>query len=50
MKAPGKAKAMTKLAAVEAPSGGESYNPSFKDHQDLLFKATLTELKKEKVN
>jgi len=35
-------------AAVETPSGGESYNPSFKDHQDLLWKATLDELKKER--
>lgn len=50
VKAPGKAKAMTTLSAVEAPSGGESYNPSFKDHQDILFKATLVELKKERVS
>ena len=34
---------------METPSGGESYNPSYKDHQDILFKATLVELKKEKV-
>jgi len=38
----------SKVAAVETPDGGESYNPSYKDHQDLLLKATLTELKKEK--
>jgi len=49
VRAPGKAKARTKLAAVETPAGGESYNPSFKDHQDILFRATLTELKKERV-
>jgi len=38
----------SKVSAVETPTGGESYNPSYKDHQELLLKATLTELKKEK--
>ena len=44
-----KPRAPSTLSAVAEPLGGESYNPSFKDHQDLLFKATLVELRKEKV-
>jgi len=43
-----KPRAPSTLSAVAEPLGGESYNPSFKDHQDLLFKATLVELRKEK--
>ena len=38
----------TSLPAVEPPLAGESYNPSFKDHQDLLYTATMAELDKEK--
>jgi nucleolar protein 53 len=36
------------LLSVATPHGGTSYNPSYKEHQELLWKATLTELKKEK--
>lgn len=36
------------LPAVKDPLPGESYNPSFKDHQDLLWRATMVELAKEK--
>merc|ERR1712018_394674 len=38
----------TSLAAVEVPHSGTSYNPSYKDHQDLLWKAAMVELNKEK--
>merc|ERR1719510_2538321 len=36
------------LSAVELPHEGTSYNPSYKDHQDLLWKAAMVELNKEK--
>lgn len=36
------------LPAVELPHPGASYNPSLADHNDLLWKATLVELEKEK--
>lgn len=38
----------TSLSAVEIPHGGTSYNPSYKEHQDLLWKAAMVELNKEK--
>lgn len=38
----------TSLSAVEVPHGGTSYNPSYKEHQDLLWKAAMVELNKEK--
>lgn len=31
---------------MEAPHPGTSYNPDYDDHQDLLLKAHLAELKK----
>jgi nucleolar protein 53 len=33
---------------VETPHAGASYNPSYADHQDLLWKAALVEVNKEK--
>jgi len=36
------------LPAVELPHPGASYNPSLADHNELLWKATLIELEKEK--
>ena len=36
------------LNSVQVPHGGSSYNPSYKDHQDLLWKATVVEMNKEK--
>jgi len=36
------------LPAVDTPHGGSSYNPSYKEHQDLLWKAAMVELNKEK--
>lgn len=36
------------LPAVDTPHGGASYNPSYKEHQDLLWKAAMDELNKEK--
>ena len=36
------------LKPVEAPHAGMSYNPSLKDHQDLLWKAAIIEMNKEK--
>merc|ERR1712051_134799 len=36
------------LPAVEIPHEGTSYNPSYKDHQDLLWQAAMVELNKEK--
>ena len=36
------------LAPVEAPHAGLSYNPSLKDHQDLLWKAAMVEMNKER--
>jgi len=36
------------LKAVEVPHAGSSYNPSLKDHQDLLWKAAIVEINKEK--
>merc|ERR1712141_790779 len=36
------------LPAVDKPHGGASYNPSYKEHQDLLWKAAMVELNKEK--
>merc|ERR1719193_905116 len=36
------------LPAVEVPHAGSSYNPSVEEHQDLLWKATMVELAKEK--
>lgn len=38
----------TLLAAVEVPHPGQSYNPAVEDHQQLLWKATIVELEKEK--
>merc|ERR1711881_364255 len=38
----------TSLSSVEVPHSGTSYNPSYKDHQDLLWKAAMVELNKEK--
>jgi len=38
----------TTLPAVEVPESGASYNPSAKDHQDLLWKAALVEIQKQK--
>lgn len=39
---------MTSLPSVEVPAAGASYNPSYSDHQDLLWKAAVVEMKKEK--
>merc|ERR1712181_217966 len=36
------------LPAVEVPHAGSSYSPSVDEHQDLLWKATMVELAKEK--
>lgn len=36
------------LPAVQAPLPGASYNPSYSDHQELLWKAAIVELNKEK--
>eukprot|EP00095_Tigriopus_kingsejongensis_P009193 maker-scaffold299_size217019-snap-gene-1.26 protein:Tk09193 transcript:maker-scaffold299_size217019-snap-gene-1.26-mRNA-1 annotation:"CG1785" len=36
------------ITAVVQPHAGESYNPSYAEHQDLMWKAALVELKKEK--
>merc|ERR550517_1255389 len=36
------------LPAVEVPHAGSSYNPSVEEHQDLLLKATMVELAKER--
>merc|ERR1712168_21922 len=36
------------LKAVEVPDAGSSYNPSLKDHQDLLWKAAIVEINKYK--
>ena len=36
------------LPAVEVPHAGASYNPSVEEHQDLLLKATMVELAKER--
>eukprot|EP00088_Acartia_fossae_P021927 TRINITY_DN23269_c0_g1_i2.p1 TRINITY_DN23269_c0_g1~~TRINITY_DN23269_c0_g1_i2.p1 ORF type:complete len:505 (+),score=163.88 TRINITY_DN23269_c0_g1_i2:52-1515(+) len=41
-------KAKTLLPAVEVPHPGQSYNPSLSDHQDVLWKAAMVELDKEK--
>merc|ERR1712080_615926 len=38
----------TTLPAVEVPDSGASYNPSAKDHQDLLWKAAMVEIQKQK--
>jgi len=38
----------TKLAAVEVPDAGASYNPNVEDHQSLLWKAAMVEIEKEK--
>jgi len=38
----------TKLAAVEVPDAGASYNPNLEDHQTLLWKAAMVEMEKEK--
>ena len=38
------------LNAVELPHSGTSYNPSYKDHQDLLWKAAIVEMNKEKAD
>jgi len=40
----------TKLAAVEVPDAGASYNPNVEDHQTLLWKAAMVEIEKEKAN
>merc|ERR1719244_1955293 len=41
-------KTETKLAAVEVPDAGASYNPNLEDHQTLLWKAAMVEMEKEK--
>lgn len=38
----------TTLSAVETPHGGTSYNPSYQDHQELLWRAAIVEMNKEK--
>ena len=38
------------LAPVEPPHAGLSYNPSLKDHQDLLWKAAVIEMNKERAD
>ena len=38
----------SELKSVELPHGGTSYNPSLKEHQDLLWKAAIVEINKEK--
>jgi len=38
----------TLLPAVEVPDAGASYNPNLEDHQELLWKATIVEIEKEK--
>lgn len=38
----------TIIPAVEVPESGASYNPSASEHQDLLWKAALVEIQKEK--
>jgi len=38
----------TTLPSVEVPDPGASYNPNVEDHQDLLWKATIVEIQKEK--
>lgn len=43
-----KDKTGTLLPAVEIPHAGASYNPSLGDHQDLLWRATIVEMEKEK--
>jgi len=41
-------KSQTLLPAVEVPHPGQSYNPALADHQDVLWKAALVEIAKEK--
>jgi len=36
------------IPSVEVPHPGQSYNPSLADHRDVLWKAALVELEKEK--
>ena len=36
------------LKSVEEPLPGLSYNPSLKDHQDILWKAAVVEMQKER--
>jgi len=38
----------TLVPAVEVPDPGASYHPNLQDHQDLLWKATIVEIQKEK--
>ena len=38
----------SELPAIEVPHGGFSYNPSFRDHQELLRTAVTIETKKLK--
>jgi len=38
----------TKVPAVEVPDAGASYNPNLEDHQNLLWKAAMVEIEKEK--
>jgi len=38
----------TLLPAVELPHAGASYNPSLGDHQDLLWRAAIVEMEKDK--
>jgi len=45
-----KATTGTKLAAVEVPDAGASYNPNIEDHQSLLWKAAMVEIEKEKAS
>eukprot|EP00088_Acartia_fossae_P053849 TRINITY_DN614_c0_g1_i1.p1 TRINITY_DN614_c0_g1~~TRINITY_DN614_c0_g1_i1.p1 ORF type:complete len:505 (+),score=184.75 TRINITY_DN614_c0_g1_i1:52-1566(+) len=41
-------KSKTLLPAVEVPHPGQSYNPALADHQDILWKAAMVEIDKEK--
>jgi len=38
----------TKLDACEVPDSGASYNPSLEEHQELLWKAAMVEIDKER--
>lgn len=38
----------TSVPAVEVPDPGASYNPNLDDHQNLLWKAAIVEIQKEK--
>merc|ERR1719215_1380227 len=38
----------TLVPAIEMPHGGQSYNPSVEEHQEILWKAAMIEIEKEK--